>query len=129
MIITLTEEQIKELQDEKDIARNKKKSVGKFRLPTIQELLSLVDYTKHDPASNEDITSNYYWSSTTYAYDTDNAWFLYFYNGRSYYDVKTYSYYVRCVRDTENGLEWSKDAPTGMTWDEAMEYAESLNVL
>ena len=119
---------MKEYNHEEYIARNKKKSVGKFRLPTIQELLSLVDYTKHDPASNEDITSNDYWSSTTYACSTDIAWFLNFYYGIQRDSNKTYNSYVRCVRDTENGLEWSKDAPKEMTWDEAMEYAESLNV-
>ena len=119
---------MKEYNHEEYIARNKKKSVGKFRVPTIQELLTLVDYTKYNPASNEAITSNYYWSSTTYAYYTDGAWLLDFSYGDQYDDVKANSYYVRCVRDTENGLEWSKDAPTVMTWDEAMEYAESLNV-
>ena len=118
-----------EYNHEEYIARNKKKSVGKFRLPTIQELLSLVDYTKHDPASNEDITSNFYWSSTTRADRTGNAWNLYFDVGFQDGYGKTSDGYVRCVRDTENGLEWSKDAPTVMTWDEAMEYAESLNVL
>ena len=120
---------MKEYNHEKYIARNKKKSVGKFRLPTIQELLSLVDYTKHDPASNEDITSDYYWSSTADAYRTDGAWYLYFNGGGQYDFYKTYYFYVRCVRDTQDGLEWSKDAPKEMTWDEAMEYVESLNVL
>ena len=119
---------MKEYDHQEYIVKNKKKSVSGWRLPTIQELLSLVDYTKHDPASNEDISSNGYWSSTTNAYYTDNAWFLNFNNGSQYSSTKTNNNYVRCVRDTENGLEWSKDAPKEMTWDEAMEYAESLNV-
>ena len=102
------------------------KTVGKFRLPTIPELLSLVDYTKSNPASNEDIASYYYWSSTTYASSTKSAWSVGFYYGSSGRGPKTHSKHVRCVRDTPDGLEWSKDAPTEMTWDEAMEYAESL---
>jgi hypothetical protein len=32
------------------------------------------------------------------------------------------------IRATDNGLEWSEDAPIEMTWYQAMEYAESLNV-
>lgn len=40
------------------------------------------------------------------------------------------SNYVRCVKTLEDGsLEWDeKDAPNKMTWEETMEYAESLNV-
>ena len=113
---------------EEYIARNKKSSVGKFRLPTIQELLRLVDYTKNNPASSIDITSNFYWSSTTTASYTSSAWGVYFGVGYSGYHSKTSIMYVRCVRETDNGLEWSKDAPKKLTWHEAMEYAESLNV-
>ena len=113
---------------EEYMARNKKSCVGKVRLPTIEELLSLIDYTKHGPASSEAITSNSYWSSTSYARDTRGAWVADFCSGGVYNYVKDGSGYVRCVRETGNGLEWSKDAPTEMTWYEAMEYAESLNV-
>ena len=119
---------MKEYNHEEYIAGNKKSSVGKFRLPTIQELLSLVDYTKHNPASNVDITSYYYWSSTTSASFTSFAWGVNFSSGGSDDYYKYSSLYVRCVRDTDNGLEWSEDAPTEMTWYQAMEYAESLNV-
>ena len=113
---------------EEYIARNKKSSIDKFRLPTIQELLTLVDYTKNNPASSIGITSGYYWSSTTYVSFTNSAWGVYFGVGYSSYHNKYSSMYVRCVRETGNGLEWSKDAPKRMTWHEAMEYAESLNV-
>jgi hypothetical protein len=100
---------------------------NKWRLPTIEELLALVDYTKYDPASTVDITSDYYWSSTTDASRSDYAWLVDFCNGSPDGYYKTASEYVRCVRDTEDGLEWSEDAPKQMTWDEAMKYAESLN--
>ena len=41
---------------------------------------------------------DWYWSSSSYAYDTSCAWLVYFHSGRvSYYD-KTYAIYVRCVR-------------------------------
>ncbi len=43
-------------------------------------------------------SSSYYWSSTTYAGDTSDAWFVSFSRGgQSNYD-KSYDYYVRCVR-------------------------------
>ena len=39
-----------------------------WRLPTVRELVSLVDYTRHDPAIDpafEHTVSGYYWSSST----------------------------------------------------------------
>ena len=113
---------------EEYIKQNKRQGKGGWRLPKIEELLSIVDYTTHNPASIADITSGYYWSSTTYVSFTNSAWGVYFGVGYSSYHNKYSSMYVRCVRETGNGLEWSKDAPKRMTWHEAMEYAESLNV-
>ena len=107
---------------------NKRQGKGGWRLPKIEELLSIVDYTTHNPASSIDITSNFYWSSTTTASYTSSAWGVYFGVGYSGYHSKYSIRHVRYVIDTENGLEWGKDAPTTMTWHEAMEYAESLNV-
>ncbi|MBF0238256.1 MAG: DUF1566 domain-containing protein [SAR324 cluster bacterium] len=73
-----------------------------WRLPNRNELQSLVDYSKSNPAIDTTAFSNtnssYYWSSTANAYSTSNAWYVNFYNGYVYYGNKTYSYYVRCVR-------------------------------
>ena len=33
---------------------------------------------------------------------------------------------VRCVRDGENGLEWSATTKNRMVWNEAIEYAKNL---
>jgi len=53
---------------------------GDWRLPNIKELLSLVDYGESDPAlpSGHRFTSvsDVYWSSTTYASTTGNAWIV-----------------------------------------------------
>jgi hypothetical protein len=73
-----------------------------WRMPTLKELSTLVDYSTYDPAIDTAIfpntVSSYYWSSTTYAYDTYLAWLVYFYHGYDYYGNKSYSYYVRAVR-------------------------------
>jgi hypothetical protein len=63
-------------------------SVGDWRLPNVRELQSLIDFAYFDPAIsnaagtgpyNGDTftggqTTAYYWSSTTYAQNTGNAW-------------------------------------------------------
>ena len=73
-----------------------------WRLPNRNELLSIVDYNKYNPAIKEDvfthITSSYCWSSTTYASNTSYAWRINFNNGGTYNYDKTNSTYVRCVR-------------------------------
>jgi hypothetical protein len=43
-------------------------------------------------------TSNYYWSSTTYASDSSYAWLVFFDGGYDGWDDKTYEGSVRCVR-------------------------------
>ena len=75
-----------------------------WRLPNRNELASLLDPAKSAaPYSNfPDITSSYFWSSSTRVYDTDDAWHVGFSYGcvgnyDSYYD-KVYTRHVRCVR-------------------------------
>ena len=61
-----------------------------WRLPNLNELTSIVDDTKSDPAIDtivfDNTISNYYWSSTTNAGTTNVAWVVYFHYGyQSYY--------------------------------------------
>ena len=73
-----------------------------WRLPSIEELKSIVDYGKSDPAIDpifENVVFYLYWSSTTLASFSSNAWFVHFADGHNDWDNKSYSYYVRCVRD------------------------------
>ena len=73
-----------------------------WRLPTIKELGSIVDYSTRNPAINTqyfpDTEPSYYWTSTTYAFYTNNAWVVFFQSGFNQFRVKTLINYVRAVR-------------------------------
>ena len=74
------------------------KSLGKgWRLPERWELVKAYD------GKVEGFKSGYYWSSTTYVYNTANAWNVYFYSGHVDNSNKTYSDYVRPVRGGQCG--------------------------
>ena len=49
------------------------------------------------PKSERTIQSNNYWSSSTYAQNTNNAWNVNFNNGNVNNNNKTNNNYVRCV--------------------------------
>ena len=74
-----------------------------WRLPNIKELISIVDYNAYVPAIDTtffpDMESSYYWTSTTYTFNTDEAWILNFYNGYDFYTSKSFALYVIAVRD------------------------------
>jgi len=72
-----------------------------WRLPTFKELESIVDFSRSSPIINTSYFSSatsYYWSSTTYAPNTANAWIVNFYTDGSNYNPNTNNYYVRCTR-------------------------------
>lgn len=94
-----------------------------WRLPTRNELQSIVKYDTYDPAIDtscfyvtEDSAvytgpvSDYYWTSTTYAIDPRMSWLVDFMYGGVYTlekkkdHVKEYGYYVRAVRGPEETL-------------------------
>ena len=78
-----------------------------WRLPTIKELRSLVDYTQYSPAINRDFfpntVSSDYWSSTTDASYTGYAWSVGFHGGGDGSSGKGHGYYVRAVRGGQSG--------------------------
>lgn len=77
---------------------------GNWRLPTVNELQSLVNDQESDEGSwlngqgFNNVQSNRYWSSTTYAPGTTYARYVYMYDGNVYQIPKTFNYYVWPVR-------------------------------
>lgn len=72
-----------------------------WRLPTIQELLSIVDYERFDPAVDPDFFKGPYgwvWSSTPAASPSDYAWSVFLYDGDSYRYGQAGHFRVRAVR-------------------------------
>ena len=71
-----------------------------WRLPTIKELVSIVDYDKYDPACDPIFSarSDGHWSSTTYLQSPSNVWDVYFDDGDTCHGERMYTHYVRAVR-------------------------------
>jgi hypothetical protein len=74
-----------------------------WRLPNINELISIIKYDATTPAkfdsSFENNQSKRYWSSTTSSFSTSSVWTIDFSTGLDTYLGKTNSYYIRCVRN------------------------------
>jgi hypothetical protein len=75
-----------------------------WRLPSEQELKTLVDYGQPYSGPAIDTTvfpgtnAANYWSSTTNSWGGDYAWFVFFGTDGSGYTGRYRSYYARCVR-------------------------------
>ena len=79
-----------------------------WRMPNINELFSIVDLSRRDPAINTSIFINTHlgheWSSTTHVNDTGIAWQVFFDNGLLMpLGNKINAGHVRCVRGGEGG--------------------------
>ena len=75
-----------------------------WRLPTRNELQTLMDYSLTYPSLNTDIfpiTTYFYWSSTTEHGVAEKAWMMDFYIGNALNWEKTAEYNVRLVRTVE----------------------------
>jgi hypothetical protein len=128
-----------------------------WRIPTIIELLSIVDSSKWSPAIDSlafpGTAPDWYWTSTPYNSPGD-AWFINFYDGRS--DIRmTVMYSARCVwtappaaqvtgpgapvgqytispdtvLDNKTGLAWQRVAPAQTyNWPQAWSYCVGLSL-
>ncbi len=72
---------------------------GGWRLPTIEELFTLVDFGRVIPASQfPGMPSEWFWSSSVAAYSASYAWFVNFGYGYVRNGGKDNTLHVRCVR-------------------------------
>ena len=70
-----------------------------WRVPTIEELLSLIDFSKTGPASSfPGMPSHWFWSSSSYSGSSSYAWRVYFPDGNVFGSAKATSSNVRCIR-------------------------------
>ena len=82
-----------------------KSSVGDWRLPAMDELCTLIDYSRRDPALSDghffmNIPSGYHWSVTTLDYYSEIAWIVYIESGTTCYEgVYNHAGHVLPVRN------------------------------
>jgi hypothetical protein len=73
-----------------------------WRVPTYEELLSIVDYDRYHPAIIplfKKTFSKRYWSSSQDVSSPDYAWVVDFGEGKTSTTIKSRRHYVRCVRE------------------------------
>jgi len=83
-----------------------------WRLPTLNELLSITDDSRYNPAINKAFKNiayetnvkgekiyDWYWSSTKYVSDSYFVWVVSFENGGDGWGALYFRNFVRCVRD------------------------------
>lgn len=74
-----------------------------FRIPTMRELHTIVDYRYHDPAmlkGFKHVESEDFWTSTPYAYRNGDFWTIDFKKGTTEPTGERYSKNLRCVQTT-----------------------------
>ncbi len=122
-----------------------------WRLPNIEELITLVYEGERNPALMKGVfhkyISSYYWSSTTDSENTSNALLVGFTRGLLSNHGKTNPHYVRCVRgralapsnlsrdavteivtDSTTTLQWQDDETVRITeipWTNAIDHCEN----
>ncbi len=72
-----------------------------WRVPTVSELVTLVDYRRTNPALDPIFaiaTDDGYWSATEVSADPDHAWVVDYITGRVFFSQKTLKAHVRAVR-------------------------------
>jgi len=82
-------------------------SAGNWRLPTMKELCTLIDYGRRSPALPKGhkfwvAPDSYHWSATTLGYYPKMAWIVYIESGTTCYeDVENIAGYIWPLRDAK----------------------------
>ena len=77
-----------------------------WRLPTIEELETLLNRGRANPASSfPGMLSECFWTSAEYAGSASYAWYVNFFSGNVNRYGKTSTFYGRCVRGMDGGSE------------------------
>jgi Protein of unknown function (DUF1566) len=107
-----------------------------WHMPSRIELLSIVDFTRQDPALDAsafpDTPFEWFWSASPVAGSDSDVWYVAFFDGNTHTSAKDSQYRVRCVRRavgddrhfTPQADETVADAATGLTWQRAMSPAQ-----
>jgi hypothetical protein len=120
-----------------------------WRLPSLQELISIVDYGRFYWSINPifSISNSSYWTSNPVADGSNAAWHVVFVHGNTGLDLKD-SYpgaYARCVRgtitqsiyvdngdgsitDTATNLVWQQTPYISKNWQDALSYCQNLEL-
>jgi hypothetical protein len=105
-----------------------------WRMPTREELRSIVDYSRITPSIyiNEfpNTVSSNYWTSTAHPFQENYIWCIHFYNGNDNYQSKNNQYYSRAVIGGQDlsdsskvhiispaqGSIWEKETSMNIQW-------------
>ncbi len=75
-----------------------------FRIPTMNELQTIIDYKNYDPAivkGFEYVSNEAYWTTTPFVDDDKVVWLIHFKKGERYVKDMHYDRYIRCVQNSK----------------------------
>lgn len=102
-----------------------------WTLPSRLELVSIVDYTRQNPALDEqafpDTPFEWFWSASRTAESSERYWYVAFWDGNTHAATADQLYWTRCVRQSAGSTPrydlslagTARDAATNLTWQRA----------